>query len=485
MKDEEILAVYNQGPDAVIALVKNLLKGFELQIAVHEARIRQLENQINTNSKNSGKPPSSDGFKKTKSQRTKSGKKSGAQKGHPGRTLVMTDNPDKVQVHTVTHCQDCGACLAEQPAESIERRQVIDLPPLKLETTEHRAEQKTCQTCGALNSAAFPDGVNQPAQYGPEIKSLAVYLNQYQFIPYDRTEEFFKDLFGQAFSEGSLFTANQTCYDVLEGYDQDVKQEILDSPVAHFDESGARVEGKLHWLHSVSTEYLTLYGIYQKRGSDAMNEMGILPFYTGIAKHDFWKPYFLYQLCRHSLCNDHHLRELVWVIENMRQTWAGQMHELLLAIRAVVNEAKDNSRLHLELEQLMDFETRYQNIIALGYRENPFFEVWPRPESERGKPKKGKARNLLERLDKHRTEALNFMYNFRVPFGNNQAERDIRMTKVQQKISGGFRSMQGAKIFCRIRGYISTAKKNSVPVLAAIRDAFLGRPFIPGVVAPD
>lgn len=474
MKREDFQVIYDQGAGAVYTLIEGLL----FQVNVLTARVRQLENQINTNSRNSGKPPSSDGLKKTKSQRTKSDKKSGAQKGHPGYTLVMTDNPDKVQLHQVTQCCQCGASLPGTTGH-YERRQVVDIPVLKLEWTEHRIEHATCEICGAHNKAAFPEGVNQPVQYGPQIKALAVYLNQYQLVPYDRTEEFFKDLFGQPFSEGSLFTANQDCYGALEGYEQDARQMLLDSPVIHSDETGARVEGKLHWLHTVSTEHLTLYGIYQKRGSDAMDQMGILPFYAGTVKHDFWKAYFKYLNCSHSLCNDHHLRELTWVTENERQTWSGQMHDLLLSIRAAVNEARDNSKMHLEPEQLMDFASRYQNIITLGHRENPFFEVWPRPKSKRGKPKKTKTRNLLERLDKHRTETLNFMYDFRVPFGNNQAERDIRMTKVQQKISGGFRSVQGAKIFCRIRGYISTVKKNSVPVLEAIRDAFLGNPYAP------
>jgi transposase len=479
IKDEEILAIYNQGPDAVIALVRELFKSFEFQVTVLDARIKHLENQINTNSKNSGKPPSSDGLARTKSQRKKSGKKSGAQKGHPGHTLEMVPIPDKVQVHKVEQCCQCGGYLADQAAESIERRQVVDMPPLKLEVTEHRAEQKTCPHCGAFNKASFPVEVTQPVQYGPAVKALATYFNQYQLIPYDRTEELFRDLFGKPFSEGSLFTANQACYEALDGVEQEIKQQLLNSPVINCDETGSRVEGKTQWLHVVSTPELTYYGIHPKRGSDAMDELGILPFYTGIAKHDFWKAYFKYVLCGHSLCNDHHLRELTWVIENERQVWAQQMYDLLLEIRSVVNEAKENSKLHLELEQLMDFESRFQGIITLGYRENPFFEVWEPDKRRKGRPKKPKARNLLERLDKHRTETLNFMYDFRIPFGNNQAERDIRMTKVQQKISGGFRSLQGAKIFCRIRGYISTVKKNSVPVLDALRDVFLGSPFVP------
>ncbi len=482
MRREDIQAIYDKGLDAVAALVATFEQIYQqqvLQIAALTERVRQLESQINTNSKNSGKPPSSDGLKRTKSLRKKSGKKSGAQKGHPGHTLEMVDHPDKVEVHKVTQCQGCGACLADRPVKSIERRQVVDTPPLKLEVTEYQAEQKTCHICGATNKASFPEDVTQPVQYGPLIKALATYMNQYQLIPYDRVEEFFKDLFGQPFSEGSLFTANQVLYESLEGFEQEIKQQILNSPVINCDETGARVEGKNHWLHVACTPELTCYGIYPKRGSDAMDEMGILPFYTGISKHDCLYAYFKYPNFSDSLCNDHHLRELTWVIENLNQAWAQQMSDLLLDALGAVNEAKANSKAGLELEQLADFVSRYNSIIALGYEENPFFEVWPRPKGKRGRAKKTKARNLLERLNKYRTETLNFMFDFRIPFGNNQAERDLRMTKVQQKISGGFRSMQGAKIFCRIRGYISTVKKNSVPVLGAIRDALAGNPFVP------
>jgi hypothetical protein len=319
-------------------------------------------------------------------------------------------------------------------------------------------------------------------QYGPLIKALAVYMNQYQLIPYDRVEELFKDLFGQPFSEGSLFTANKICYGALESAEQEIKRQILNAPVINCDETGARVEGKTHWLHVAGTQELTCYSIHQKRGTGGMDDMGILPFYTGTSKHDGLKAYFKYTNCRHSLCNDHHLRELKWVIENERQTWAQQMYDLLLDAKAAVDEAKENSKTCLELEHLINFERRFSSIITLGYHENPFFEVWPRPKGQRGRLKKTKARNLLERLDKYRTETLNFMFDFRILFGNNQAERDVRMTKVQQKISGGFRSLQGAKIFCRIRGYISTVKKNSVPVLGAIRGALLGNPFVPNCV---
>lgn len=483
MRREDIQAIYDKGVDAVAELIAAFEQIFQqqaLQIAALTERVKQLENQINTNSHNSSKPPSSDGLKRTKSLRKKSGKKSGAQKGHPGHTLEMVDHPDKVEMHRVTECQCCGACLADRPAKSVERRQVVDTPVLKLETTEHRSEQKICHICGAINKAAFPEGVSQPVQYGPGVKSLATYMNQYQLTPYDRVEEFFKDVFGQPVAEGTIFTANQECYESLAGFEQETKRQILSKPVISCDETGARVDGKNHWLHVACTPDLTCYGIFRKRGSEAMDEMGILPFFTGIAKHDALPPYFKYKNFLDSLCNAHHLRELTWVIESEHQVWAQQMFDLLLEAKKAVDEAKDNARTYLELEQLTDFESRYSRIVTLGYQENPFYEVWPKPEVKRGRPKKPKQRNLLERLDKYRTETLNFMHDFRIPFDNNQAERDLRMTKIQQKISGGFRSLQGARIFCRIRGYISTVKKNSVPVLDAIRDAFTGNPYTPG-----
>ncbi len=315
-------------------------------------------------------------------------------------------------------------------------------------------------------------------QYGPEVQALAVYLNQYQLLPYDRIRGLFADLFGQPISEGTLLATNQACSEALADTEQEIKQGLLNSPVIHCDETGSRVGGKTYWLHTVSTSDLTYYSIQPKRGSDAMDEMGILPVYKGIAKHDFWQPYFKYP-CGHSLCNAHHLRELTAIVENENQAWARQMKDLLLDIKAAVDKQKEKSKPQLELEQLMDFESRFQRIIALGYEENPLV-IEEKPKGKRGKPKKTKARNLVERLDKHRRETLSFMYDFHLPFDNNQAERDIRMTKVQQKISGGFRTLHGAQIFCRVRGYISTVKKNSIPVLGAIRDALLGMPFAPG-----
>lgn len=478
MTREEILAVYQQGPEAVVALVEGLIASFHLQVAALEAKVKQRDDQLNQNSRNSSKPPSSDGFKrKTKSLREKSGKPSGGQKGHPGHTLKMVTKVDQVQVHPVTCCQQCGASLTEQTSDAFARRQVLDIPPLKLLVTEHRAEQKTCPVCGTCNKASFPESVTQPVQYGPEVQALAVYLNQYQLLPFERIRELFADLFGQPIAEGTLAFANQAAAAALYDTEQELTQQLFHAPVVHCDETGSRVGGKLHWLHVISTDYLTQYSIQPRRGSKAMDTIGFLPGYQGTVKHDFWKPYFKYS-CGHSLCNAHHLRELTGVRENEHQRWAQQMQELLLTIKGAVAHQKENAKTHLELEQLREFESQYSRIIALGYEENPVVRE-ENPQGKRGKAKKTKARNLLERLDQMRQETLNFMYDFRIPFDNNQAERDIRMMKVQQKISGGFRTWQGAQTFCRLRGYISTVKKNSVPVLGAIRDALLGRPFVP------
>jgi hypothetical protein len=313
--------------------------------------------------------------------------------------------------------------MANQSADSVEKRQVHDLPPLRLIVTEHQAETKTC-ACGHLNKAAFPDGVNAPVQYGEGIKEL-----------------------------------------------------IEQAAVAHFDETGSRVDGKLWWLHSASTAQATYYDIHRKRGSEAIDDIGILPDFLGRAIHDFWKPYFGHD-CLHGLCNAHHLRELIFAHEQHQQDWADHMIDGLLDIKEAVDHAKESTD-HLAAEQIQAFEARYQQILDDGYAQNPLAALPPNARKKRGRRKKSKPRNLLERLDEHRAEALAFMYDFNVPFDNNQAERDLRMMKVQQKISGMFRTEDGAKAFCRSRSYISTARKNAVGAMDALTRLFSGNPFVP------
>ena len=476
MTRQEAEAIYDAGKETVV----RVLLMMDARIRALEECVQSLENQLAKNSRNSSKPPSSDGYKKPapKSLRKKGKRKSGGQPGHKGHTLAMADKPDHTEVHRVQECEHCGRSMADQSADSVEKRQVHDLPPLRLIVTEHQAETKTC-ACGHLNKAAFPDGVNAPVQYGEGIKAAAVYLKNYQFLPYDRTCELLNDVFGCRMSEGTLCNIIAQSHTLAADPVKKIKTLIEQAAVAHFDETGSRVDGKLWWLHSASTVQATYYDIHRKRGSEAIDHIGILPDFLGRAIHDFWKPYFGYD-CLHGLCNAHHLRELIFAHEQHQQNWADHMIDCLLDIKEAVDHAKESTD-HLAAEQIQAFETRYQQILDEGYAQNPLPRLPRNAKKKRGRRKKTKARNLLERLDEHRDEALAFMYDFNVPFDNNQAERDLRMMKVQQKISGMFRTEEGAKAFCRIRSYISTARKNAVGAMDALTRLFSGNPFVPEI----
>ena len=486
MTPEEALSIYHAGPDVVVKVLCQLSGQVEMlqkQVAELQKEVQKLKDQLAKNSRNSSKPPSSDGFKKPspKSLRPRGKRKPGGQKGHPGSTLKMVDKPDHTIIYPVDQCRRCGHRLADEASIDVEKRQVFDIPPIQMEVTEHQAEIKPCSHCGHLNKAAFPEQVKAPVQYGPRLKAIAVYLRQYQLLPYNRTRELFRDLFSTDLSEGTLTNITDTCSELLEHPIDQILKQLEQSSVVNFDETGSSVYGKRQWLHSASTPNLTYYEIHPKRGSHAMDHMGILPNFKGRAIHDFWKPYFKYN-CDHGLCNAHHLRELIFLHEQHGQRWAKNMIDCLLDIKKAVGEAKTSTDT-LFKEQIHKFETRYQNILDKGYNENPL----PKKKStkkKRGRSKKSKARNLLERLDEHRKEVLAFMYDFKVPFDNNLAERDLRMAKVQQKISGTFRSQDGANAFCRIRSYISTVRKNAVNVIDAIGNAFQGYPFLPSSRSP-
>ncbi len=473
MKYEQFLEIYGAGPEATYKLVSTLMQVNNALIARTEkleARVTELEEQTKKNSRNSSKPPSTDEFVKPKSQRKKSGKSSGGQKGHKGHHLKMSDNPDRSIVHTVKSCFGCGKTLADTPPERTERRQEYDIPPLKMEVIEHIVESKLCPCCGTHNKASFPDGITHPAQYGDNLKSYLVYLNQYQLLPYERLVELIHDLFGHTVSEGTLFNTNRTVYEALETAEEQIAEQLTAASVIHVDETGMRVEGKRQWVHVVSTPKFTHYAYHAKRGSDATNEIAILPGFKGTAVHDFWKSYLNYK-CDHALCNAHHLRELTGIMELTGQKWTEKMIELLLKIKDVVAEKEK-----LAPDEISSFETEYDRIIAEGFLENP---PPVKEKGKRGRTKQSRARNMLNRLHEYRRETLAFMYDPKVPFDNNLAERDLRMLKVKQKISGVFRSDLGAKMFCRIRSYVSTARKNSVPVLDAIKSALAGKPFVP------
>ncbi len=479
--EADVRAAYHEGEEAVVELFHQMNEIINQLIG----RIQALENQMAKNSGNSSKPPSSDGYNKPspKSLRKRHKTKSGGQPGHTGKTLQMVPEPDRVEVYEVGQCRHCQTSLEQVAVESVEKRQVFDIPPIKMEVTEYQAEIKRCPQCGKRTKADFPAGVERNVGYGPEFKARIAYWSQYQLIPLERVCEMAEDLYGYRPSEATVLDIN------CEGAAQVTPVQAIihkhlkqQGSVNHFDETGMRVEGKLHWMHSVSTTLVTLYNVHAKRGQQAMDAMGILPAMKGIAMHDCWKPYFRYSDITHALCNAHLLRELVFVNEQYHQAWAVKMIDLLLEIKKAVEVQRKESNA-LPVHQVQKFERRYAQLIRNGLRANPVVEV---PEGEvrkRGRIRQSVPRNLLLRMKVHKKAVLLFMRDFQVPFDNNQAERDIRMVKLKQKISGGFRSWQGAEVFCQLRGYISTARKNGVGAMESLRLAFNGKPFLPDFLA--
>jgi transposase len=443
-----------------------------------QRQIQELRDQLAKDSHNSGKPPSSDGLKKpkTRSLRPKGEHPYGGQPGHKGDTLKQVAEPDHIEMHPVTACPHCETDLAEIEPHDYEKRQVFDVPPVRLEITEHQAEVKRCSGCGQDVKGEFPEHVTQPTQYGPRVKAQASYLNNYHFIPLARTEELLSDFYGQAPSEAVIIAANRQMVEQTEASLENIQEQIINADVANFDESGLRVAGKLHWLHVASTETLTHYHVDRKRGQVGMQAGGILPKFQGNAIHDHWKPYLKFDQCQHSFCNAHHLRELLFITEQYQQSWAEEMAHLLRKILAEV-EATPAPMMSLPSDRLAYYQTKYDQLIAKGLAANPPPEV--SPPQKRGRPKQSAPKNLLDRLRTHKSGVLAFMYDFRIPFDNNLAERDVRMVKVKQKVSGAFRTQQGADAFCSIRSYISTARKQQINVIEAMHDAFRGHPFMP------
>jgi transposase len=465
----------------LIDLVEVLLARVQqLETLVQEqaTAIQALQDQLAKNSRNSGKPPSSDGLKKprTRSLRQKTGRKPGGQKGHQGHTLRMSDNPDHIEPHPLDQCPHCQTDLSRVPSSGYVRRQVFDVPPVRIEVTEHQAEIKECPHCQTTVQAAFPPEVTQPVQYGARLKAQASYLNSYHFIPHARTSELLGDFYGHTPAPALVKEANQAVETGSEPALAAIYDHLIQAEVAHFDESGLRVAGQTQWLHVASTEELTYYQVHPKRGQDAMRDIGILPNFSGRAVHDHWQSYQAFDNCDHAYCNAHHLRELQFVTDQYQQSWAEQLAQLLLDIKAEVDQTALVADA-LAPERITHFEQRYDDILQQGFQANP--PPADPPPKQRGRTKQSPPKNLLDRLDQHKPEVLAFMYDFRIPFDNNLAERDVRMVKVKQKVSGSFRTEQGAKTFCAIRSYISTVRKQGGNVIDAIQDALNGNPFMP------
>ncbi len=489
MTRQEAEAIYEAGKETVVRVLLDMdrrihalerrVQDLTVRLDASEQRVRQLEEQVAKDSHNSSKPPSSDGLAKPKpkSLRPPGDRPTGGQPGHPGHTLRMVDKPDHTVRHAVTRCTDCGRSLAHQAPERVDRRQVFDLPEPKLEVTEHQAEVKTC-ACGCVNRAAFPPEAAAPVQYGPRVKSVAVYLGEYQLLPFDRLAEIMRDLFAcESFSEGTLANFKTDCSRRLEPVEAAIRALATQSEVAGFDETGVRAVGSLHWLHTVSTPFLTWYYAHKRRGRKAMDAAGILPGYRGCAVHDFWESYLAYD-CGHAFCNGHLLRELIFLWEEQNQKWAQSMIDHLLGIKEAVDTARAAGQSALPDADLDRFLTRYERIVEAGYTQNPVAAPSPGPK-RRGRRKQSKARNLLDRLRDHPDGILAFMRDFSIPFDNNLSERDLRMMKLRLKISGTFRNFGALVDFCRIRGYVSTARKNGLNALDALRRVFLGNPFVP------
>jgi transposase len=476
----------------VYALTRRLQ---ELQAELERVMLAQGEvvnGEVKRDSHNSGLPPSSDlpaakaqnAVRRTRSLRRKSGKRVGGQVGHRGTTLRQVEFPDRLRVHAPGRCRQCRASLVESAVVGYSRRQVFDLPPTVLEVTEHRAQVKRCGMCGARTPARFPRGVNAPVQYGERARSVATYLHKYQLLPMARTGEAMRDLFGCAISPGTIDTTRHRAAAKLVGVEDQIKAGLKAAEVIGADETGLRVAGKSHWIHVARTDYLTHYAADARRGKLAMDAVGILPQFRGVVVRDGWFSYDEYRQATHALCNVHLLRELVYVeeVSAEQQRWTSPLSKLLLDIKAEVERAKGRGETKLSDDRLDKFTARYDRLVRCAARLNP--------PPKREKPdalskryrvvrvkRRDPARPLIHRLQTKREQVLRFMTDFRVSFDNNATERDIRMVKLQQKISGCFRTEEGAQAFCRIRSYLSSARKQGYSPLTALEHAFAGKPL--------
>ena len=474
---EEVAQLLAEHPvlGAYIWALQQQIVSLQAQVDSLQGEVKALRDRLDLDSHNSHIPPSSDKGRATKSLRAKSERPPGAQEGHKGTHLAFHAHPDHIICHGLSVCDQCGADVSGTPVEKILRRQVYELPRLHLEVSEHQAEVKVCPCCLSRLQAIFPQEMAQPTQYGPRVKALLVYLNNYQLVPYQRIGDLFSDLFGQPVSCGLIYSANQRAYDQLAVSEKQIKAALSVACVAHFDETGLYEMGKRIWLHSASNASCTYYHADKKRGKEAMDRAGILPSFKGVAVHDHWQPYNHYETCDHAFCNVHHIRELQRAYEQDQKTWAKDLKDLLYEIKDTVDKVKEKGKSHLPCVQVDLFRDRYRALIETAKQDYP--DKPPKQKGKRGRVKQDKSKNLLDRLDRYQQETLRFMYNFAVPFDNNLAERDLRMVKVKQKISGTFRSQEGSAFFCRIRGSISTWKKQGHSILESLTQCFQHAPL--------
>jgi transposase len=441
------------------------------------SRLHELEGRVAKDSHNSSKPPSTDGYaKKTRSLRKSSGKKPGGQEGHAGSTRHFVAMPDEIIVVRPQKCAHCQASLQELPAEGYERRQRVDLPEIKAQVTEYQALDVRCPGCQQVTRGTFPDELRSSIQFGPMIKGIALYLLYGQFLPYARTAELLSDVCGCHISPGTLEAFVAAGTDRLVETEELIKQALRAAEVMGTDETGIRVQGVLHWLHVARTDKLTHYAVHRKRGKAATDAIGILPQFHGIMEHDGYSSYPQYTQCEHAQCNAHPLRELCFLEEHEKEPWAGKLKDHLLACHLAVEEARARGETSLPTWLIEQLTTTYHQLVEAGLAGQPPPLRMPH---QRGRVKQTKAKNLLDRLERDAQSILLFLSDFRVPFTNNGSEQDLRMVKVQQKISGTFRSETGPVAFCRIRGYLSTMAKQGHRLCLVARQLFAGLPLSP------
>ena len=437
--------------------------------------IKDLKSRLDMNSSNSSKPPSSDTFKKPKpkSLRTASGKRPGGQKGHKGHGLKLPKTVDEVIEASPASCKGCGHDLQGESGSVAGSRYEIDIPEIVLRTVRHDRIRKDCPCCGKKNMGEYPEGVSGTKQYGPNLKALVVTLVDYGMVSIERTQEILGGAFGASISQGTIQNFLYECAGAVNGTVEQIRQEVIKSHAAHFDETGFRVDGKLAWLHNASTDKLTYITVHRKRGNEGMDAGGVLPNYGGIALHDCLKAYFKYT-CSHALCNAHLLRELTGILENTKQRWAQAMIDLLLSMKNHVDKYKEEGAASLPSNLLSAHSGEWDRLVAEGLSLNPY----PiRKQGQKGRLAKGKTLCLLERLAAYKDNFLLFTHDFCVPFDNNQAERDIRIAKLKSKVSGGARSVGGAIAYAKITSFIQTARKHGSSIFNALKSAFLGQSF--------
>jgi transposase len=459
--------------EALVAHLHEQIDALLTRNAALEAQVAQAQRD----SHSSSKPPASDGLKrKTRSLRKPSGKKAGGQIGHGGETLHLVAVPDEIVEQRPAVCAHCQTPLAAASVILRERRQVHELPAARLRVTEYQALHVRCPQCQQVSVGSFPAAAPSRAQYGPQLRALAVYLVEEQLVPLGRVQQLLGDRFGLRLGRGSLVGWLQRAASVLAPMETQLKAALQQARVLHNDETGVRRGGRLAWAQVASTSRLTHYAIHAKRGREATDAIGILPDYTGVSVHDGWTPYHTHTRCRHALCNIHHLRELTFLQEQYQQAWAGELKALLLEMKHTVEQARANGAAALPDAERRLLRTRYHALLAAGLAANP---PPARRVGQRGRLKQSPARNLLERLLLGHEDVLAFLDDLTIPFDNNQAERDLRTLKIQQKVSGCFRSDAGALAFMRLRSYLSTLRKQGLTLLAALQSVFAGSPLHP------